>query len=118
MATIGKVADIKTSPDFTLGEAFAIGVAKTASERFLAQYPRMNGKPLVGNATLKSGVIKLALAGVAWKGSQKGSGLMAKTSRVASTAWTVDGVEDMIAGALRYFAPKLSQQEENTVGAI
>lgn len=114
MATIGKVSELKTSPDFTLGEAFAVGIAKTASERLLAQYPMMNGKPLVGNATIKSGVIKLALAGLAWRGSRKGNGLGAKTMRVASTAWTVDGVEDMIAGAMRMWAPRLSQQQNNS----
>lgn len=118
MATIGKVSEIKTSPDFTLGEAFAVGVAKTASERLLAQYPRMNGKPLVGNATIKSGVIKLALAGLAWRGSQKGNGLGAKTMRVASTAWTVDGTEDIIAGLMRVVTPRLSQRQNNAPEAI
>lgn len=68
--------------EFSLGEAFAIGLTKSLGERLLS--------PLIGNGTYLSGGVKLAGAYLVPKM------LGGKMGRVAGTALAVDGVEDII----------------------
>lgn len=69
--------------DFSVGEAFAIGITKALSEQLLA--------PVIGNGNFMSGSAKLIGAFVIPKYLLKN-----KMGRVAGTALAVDGVEDMI----------------------
>ena len=75
---------------FSIGEAFAIGITKSLSENFLSKF--------IGNGTYYSGAIKIAGA---WGlpilsrkvGLMKNSG---KITKIMATAVVVDGVEDMV----------------------
>lgn len=103
----------RTSPDFTIGQMLAIGTVKAVSERTLANIPA------VGNGTLRSGVIKLVAAGALYQGSKGTSGMIKQASNIASTAWTIDGVEDVIAAAIRIYKERTGGSSNNTafVGA-
>ena len=68
--------------EFSLGEAFMIGVAKSLTERLLS--------PVVGNGTYMSGAVKLGGAYMVPKL------LKNKIGKVTGTALAVDGVEDII----------------------
>lgn len=68
--------------EFSLGEAFAIGLAKSLSERLLT--------PLIGNGSYMSGGAKLLGA---WGVPKMIKG---KYGKIVGTALAVDGVEDVI----------------------
>lgn len=78
---MGGIVDAQVG-EFSLGEAFAIGLTKSLSERLLS--------PLIGNGTYLSGAAKLVGA---W-GVPKV--LHGKMGKVAGTALAVDGVEDIV----------------------
>ena len=78
--------------EFSLGEAFGIGIAKVVGEQLL--------NPVIGNGTFMSGAIKLAGA---W-GLPKVAGSNMAT-RIIATGLAVDGVEDVLT---RFFAGGLS----------
>ena len=69
--------------DFSIGEAFAIGIAKTLSEQVLA--------PIIGNGTYMSGGAKLLMAWAVPKYVLKGS-----FGKTLGTAWAVDATEDIV----------------------
>lgn len=69
--------------EFSIGEAFAIGLAKKLSEELLSG--------LIGNGTYMSGSIKLAGAYAIPKYLLKG-----KMGNILGTALCVDGVEDIL----------------------
>lgn len=103
----------RTSPDFTIPQMLAIGTFKTVSERALARVPA------VGNGTLRSGVIKLVAAGVTYQAGKNASGAAKQFVNIASTAWTIDGVEDVIAGLIRMYQSRVGNSSDNSafVGA-
>jgi hypothetical protein len=88
---------LQTNPHISLGDMFAIAAVKSVEERMLAKVP------FVGNATFRSGLIKLTGAMLLYGATKNNSGLMGKGGRVLSSALTVDGVEDVVAAASRYF---------------
>lgn len=69
-----------------IGDALLIGCIKAVEERALI--------PVVGNATLKSGVIKLVAGGVV-AGAMKG-----KAGRLVGSAFAIDAVEDIVQSLL------------------
>ena len=69
--------------DFSLGEAFAIGLTKSLSEQLLSKF--------IGNGTFMSGAIKIVGAWAIPKYALKNQ--MGKT---IGTALAVDGVEDAL----------------------
>lgn len=69
--------------DFSLGEAFAVGITKTLAEQVLA--------PLIGNGNYVSGGVKLVSAWAVPKYLLKN-----EYGKVLGTALAVDGVEDVI----------------------
>lgn len=69
-----------------IGDALLIGGIKAVEERALI--------PVVGNATLKSGVIKLVAGGVV-AGAMKG-----KAGRLVGSAFAIDAVEDIVQSLL------------------
>lgn len=69
--------------DFSLGEAFAIGITKALTEQLLT--------PIIGNGTYMSGGVKLVGAFAIPKYLLKG-----KMGKVIGTALAVDGVEDLV----------------------
>jgi hypothetical protein len=86
----------QTAPEFTFGKMVLIGVAKDVSEKALARVP------MVGNATIRSGAIKLLLAYVAYRATKGKSGIVGQGGQILATAWTIDAVEDIIAGTMRW----------------
>ena len=88
--------------EFSIGEAFAIGVSKAITEQAL--------KPLVGNGNYKSGAIKLALAWAVPKYALKG-----EMGKIIGTGLAVDGVEDIVNQAIADF---IAPMQSNTQGAI
>lgn len=81
--------------EFSIGEAFAIGLSKAVTEQMLA--------PVIGNGTVLSGGIKMAGAygvGRFFKGS---------VGKIVATGLAVDGVEDIITALLgQWLAPASS----------
>ena len=75
--------------EFSLMEAFEIGIAKSVTERLLA--------PLIGNGSYMSGGVKLAGAFLLPK-AMKG-----KLGKVIATGLAVDGVEDVIQAVSSHF---------------
>jgi len=69
-----------------IGDALLIGGIKAVEERALI--------PVVGNATLKSGVIKLVAGGVV-AGAMKG-----KAGKLVGSAFAIDAVEDIVQSLL------------------
>ena len=69
--------------DFSLGEAFSVGISKTLTEQLLA--------PLIGNGNYMSGGVKLVGAWAIPKYLLKN-----KYGKVLGTALAVDGVEDVV----------------------
>jgi hypothetical protein len=69
-----------------IGDALLIGGIKAVEERALI--------PVIGNATLKSGVIKLVAGGVV-AGAMKG-----KAGRLVGSAFAIDAVEDIVQSLL------------------
>lgn len=68
-----------------LMDVVALGVAKSATERLSA--------PIIGNASVKSGVIKLAAGGVI-------GGKGGKVGKAISGGFIVDGIEDVVSAIL------------------
>ena len=68
--------------DFSLGEAFAVGLTKSLSEQIL--------NPVIGNGTILSGAVKLGSAYLVPKMMSN------KFTKVLGTALAVDGVEDIV----------------------
>lgn len=69
--------------EFSLGEAFAIGISKSLTEQILLPY--------IGNSNYKSGAVKLAGAYIIPKYVLKN-----KYGKIIGTGLAVDGVEDML----------------------
>ena len=69
--------------EFSLGEAFAIGITKSLSEQLLA--------PFIGNGNWSSGGIKLVGAWAVPKYLMKG-----QWGKTLGTALAVDGVDDVV----------------------
>ncbi len=68
--------------EFSIGEAFAVGLSKSLTERLLA--------PLIGNGSYMSGGVKLLGAYLIPK-AHRGA-----LTKVIATGLAVDGVEDII----------------------
>lgn len=86
-----------TSPDFGFGRALGIGIAKYLTESALS-------KTMVGNATFKSGLIKMAGAGLTYYAHKKINMPVVKPLLgIESTALTIDAVEDLIASSVRWY---------------
>lgn len=101
MATANPL-NVRTSPKFTLGEMLAAGVVKTVSEKALS-------RTVVGNNTMRSGLIKLGLAYGLYTLGRGQTGLAGSAVAVTSTAWTIDAVEDIVNAGFRAFnVPKLN----------
>jgi hypothetical protein len=69
--------------EFSIGEAFAIGLSKSLTEQLLSPY--------IGNGTYKSGAIKLLGAYAIPKYVLKNN-----VGKIVGTGLAVDGVEDII----------------------
>ena len=69
--------------DFSLGEAFAIGLTKSLSEQLLSR--------IIGNGTYVSGALKMGMAWAIPKYALKN-----KFGKTVGTALAVDGTEDII----------------------
>ena len=69
-----------------IGDALLIGGIKAVEERALI--------PVIGNATLKSGVIKLVAGGVV------ASAMKGKAGRLVGSAFAIDAVEDIVQSLL------------------
>lgn len=69
--------------DFSLGEAFAVGLSKTLTEQILA--------PIIGNGNFMSGGMKLVGAWAIPKYLLKN-----KFGNILGTGLAVDGVEDIV----------------------
>jgi hypothetical protein len=91
---VNSVANVQLSPDFTLLEAFSVGLVKVVSEKALSRVQ------FVGNGTFRSGTIKGLLAMGAFALSRKRSGMLGSAGKVASTALAVDAVEDVLSAAM------------------
>lgn len=90
--------------DFSLGEAFVVGLTKAISERILA--------PVIGNGTLMSGSVKLVGAWAVPKyllNGEKTKGV----GKTLGTAWAVDGVEDIVTALMNGISS--GNQEKNNV---
>lgn len=74
--------------DFSLGEAFAIGISKTLSEQLLT--------PIIGNGSYMSGGSKLLLSWGLAKTPYIKKFTNNKVGKVVMTALAIDGVEDII----------------------
>ena len=68
-----------------LMDVVALGVAKSATERLSA--------PIIGNASVKSGVIKLIAGGVI-------GGKFGRLGKAVSGGFIVDGIEDVVSSVL------------------
>ena len=79
--------------EFSIGEAFAIGLAKSLSEQLLS--------PVIGNGSYSSGAIKLATAWGFPKIPMVGKYAQNEVGKVILTAMAVDGVEDIITNLFR-----------------
>lgn len=88
--------------EFSIGEAFVIGLTKSLAEKVLT--------PVIGNGTLMSGSIKLAGAWGIPKYVLKG-----QTGKVIGTALAVDGVEDIVTWL---FASLSNGSSENNTNVI
>ena len=76
---------IKTSTN-GLAESFGMAILKVGSEAVL--------RPIVGDATIKSGLVKLVIGAGASYALPAGS-----LRRMATSAFVVDGMEDMVYGS-------------------
>lgn len=56
--------------------------------------------------------VNLGLAGLTYAGMGRKKGMVGKAAGVATTAWTVDAFEDIVAAGIRKFAPRLRQRQE------
>lgn len=111
---VKSVADTKIAPDLSIAEAITAGGAKYFSEKLWATYPRMNGKPLIGNATYRSAGIKAVVAYLFMKGSRKVSMKSGKfVMNSASLAHGVDAGEDFVAALTRTFSGKSQRAKTN-----
>lgn len=88
--------------EFSIGEAFAIGVSKAVTEQVL--------KPVIGNGNYKSGAVKLALAWAIPKYALKG-----EMGKIIGTGLAVDGVEDIVNNAIADF---IAPTQNDVVGLI
>ena len=82
-----------------LMDAVLIGTVKAVEERMVS--------PVIGNATLKSGIIKLVA------GSVVQTQLKGKVGHIIGSAFTIDGVEDFVQGAVVPLIFGSSQQQTN-----
>jgi hypothetical protein len=108
MQVIG--TELRTNPTFSIGQAVAVGVVKTASERLLSNL-KLPVVGVIGNGTFKSGLIKLGMAGAVYGLMRKKTGFLKTSSDVITTAWTVDGVEDLINASLMMWAGRTAEAE-------
>ena len=69
--------------EFSIAEAFAIGISKSITEQLLA--------PVIGNGNYQSGAIKLVMAWAIPKYILKNS-----IGKTVATGMAVDGVEDVL----------------------
>ena len=91
-----------TSPDFSLGRAVGIGLAKSLTETALA-------KTWVGNATFKSALVKGVSASIMYMAYKKVNTPFVKPLLgMESTALTIDAVEDLIASSMRMWKSRQS----------
>ena len=81
---MGKILEPKVEASGFADVAF-LGIAKSTTERVLT--------PIIGNATLKSGAIKLIGGGVI-------SGKGGKVGKALSGGLIVDGIEDIVSSIL------------------
>lgn len=81
---MGKILEPKVEASGLL-DVVALGLAKTTTERLSA--------PIIGNATVKSGAIKLVAGGVI-------GGKGGKIGKAVSGGLIVDGIEDMVSAIL------------------
>lgn len=93
----------KTNPDFGLLDLGMVTVAKVASERALAKVK------FVGNSTLRSGIIKLILATGAYGFTRRTK--MQRVGNWVSTAWAVDGAEDIVSSLMKRFGVGAGQSQ-------
>jgi len=104
---VSGVADTKIAPDLSIAEAITAGGAKYFSEKLWANYPRMNGKPLIGNATYRSAAIKAVVAWGLMRGSKKVNARAGKfILNSGSLAHGVDAGEDFVAALTRTLSGK------------
>jgi len=82
-----------------LMDAILIGTVKAVEERIAA--------PVIGNATLKSGIIKLAA------GSILETQLKGKAGHIVGSALAIDGIEDVVQGAIVPIVFGSSKQTSN-----
>ncbi len=87
-----------------LMDALAIGVAKTVTEQALT--------PIVGNASLKSGAVKLI------GGSVVSSMLPGKLGKIVGSAMTIDGVEDIVHAIVGKALPTLGSEQNAIPGEV
>lgn len=111
---VSKVADTKIAPSLSIAEAITAGGAKFYSEQLWAQWPRMNGKPLIGNATYRSAAVKGVVAYLLMAGSKKTSMRAGKFAlNSASLAHGVDAGEDFVAALSRTFSGKSQRSTQS-----
>lgn len=107
---IGSVTGVQLSPDFTLAEAAGVGILKVVGEKALSRVK------FIGNATIRSGLIKTGLAAGLYMAVKNKSGMLASVGKMECTALAVDAVEDFIAGAMARWGSKLGSM--STSGSI
>lgn len=108
---VSQVANTKVSADFTIGQAFGVAIAKNVSEQALARVP------FVGNATLRSSLIKMGLALTVYNGA-KSSGLpklVKSTMNVTSTGLIVDATEDLVTSTIMPFVSRFTNKGSNDI---
>jgi len=88
--------------EFSIGEAFAVGLAKSLTENMLSGF--------IGNGTYQSGMLKIAGAWGLPYILRKVGMKSGKITKIVATAVVVDGVEDMINNLFKGGAV---QQEES-----
>jgi len=87
-----------------LMDALAIGLAKTFIEETMT--------PIVGNATLKSGAVKLV------SGSAISSMIAGKAGKIIGSAMTIDGVEDIVHAMVGKALPAFGSEQNAIPGEV
>lgn len=92
--------EIKGVPYFTVWDSFAVAGLKIVSERALAKVP------FVGNATIKSGIIKagLSLVMTGFSPTKEKHPVISKAMGYEGVALMVDAGEDVLSGVLGRFS--------------
>lgn len=115
---VSSITSAKVTPDYTLGRAVALGFAKVAQEQLLA-------RTMVGNATMKSAIIKAGLAWGVHTVTKGQSGWIKSAGQISAEALAIDAAEDLAVAVVIPFAQKLpfigkflgGAQSQNTVEA-